>query len=69
MTRDVIEDVRLLAPTSVRTDEVARARQWKKLSDAMTEEISSSRGEHPSGRVRAGASLRDGRAPIGASIL
>jgi hypothetical protein len=63
MTRDVIEDVRLLAPTSVRTDEVARARQWKKLSDAMTEEILSSRGEQPSGRVRAGASLRDGRTP------
>jgi len=62
MTSDAIEDVRLLAPTSVRTDEVSRARQWKKLANAMTEEISSSRVEHPSHRVRTGASLRDGRA-------
>ena len=68
MTRDAIENVRLLAPSSVRTDEVARARQWRKLANAMTEEISSSCGEHPSHRVRAGASLRDGPRPPSAHL-
>ena len=69
MTRDVIEDVRLLAPTSVRTDEVARARQWKKLANAMTEEISSSRES-----IRPIAYVQEPRfgtdaPPIAASIL
>jgi hypothetical protein len=60
MNKEVVEEVRLLAPVVHTTSEMGRARQRRKLTDAIAAESTSARHEGLSESVSAVASVRTG---------
>lgn len=60
MTKDVIEEVRLLAPVVETTSEMGRARQHRKLTDAIAAESTSVRLQEPLESISPVASVRTG---------